>query len=196
MGRRRYALSFFIVAFVALTLALSLQFVVVRGISMEPTCHDGDFLICSRGGEIRRGDVVVLQDKSSTGLLCKRVIALSGDEITIHGNRVNVNDYMVQEPYLYTQEWTSGFSGVVPDNSVYVLGDNRTDSRDSRDFGYVSMDAVRGVLIFNVTKSLGVSYEMIRSSILGLLLFLVVLDIVNAFWLKFHKKQKQASEVI
>lgn len=187
MGRGRHFLGFLLVVLVAFSIGLSFQFVVVRGTSMEPTCHDGDFLICTLSKEISRGDIVVLKDNMADGLLCKRVIALAGDEVTLHGNRVNVNDYLVQEPYLYTQEWTSGFNGVVPSNSIYVLGDNRVDSRDSRDFGYVPVSSIKGVMCYNVTKSLGVSYKIIQRSIVALLFCLLAFDVLRLISAKFGR---------
>src|SRR5699024_4868128 len=97
-------------------------------------------------GDPERGDVVVFkplppgQDKP----YIKRVIGLPGDTIDIHDDAVYVNGTRLNEPYLQGQttndrncrpEYCDGY--VIPEGSIYVLGDNRNNSQDSRDFGAV-----------------------------------------------------------
>ncbi len=129
----------------------------VYGQSMEPNLHTDQRLIVEKltynrfvrqyfaieGPE--RGDVVVISINSNGGeLLIKRVIGLPGDVIEIRDNRVFVNSIPLEEPYL--GGITAGFYGpvVVPPLHIFVLGDNRNYSNDSRNFGTVPLKNVVG----------------------------------------------------
>lgn len=129
----------------------------VYGQSMEPNLHTDQRLIVEKISYNRylrqyfgvegpeRGDVVVIDlDTQSSELLIKRVIGLPGDVVKIHTGQVLVNDQALEEPYLTGV--TTGFYGptTVPPLHVFVLGDNRSFSNDSRSFGTVPLKAVVG----------------------------------------------------
>jgi len=125
---------------------------IVHGSSMVPTLHDGDrvFVVPYRGNTTPdRGDVVVLKGVGGTNeLLIKRVVALSGDKITVEKGRILVNDmYVHKSTNSYLPE---DFSRLIPNNELFVMGDNEGHSYDSRTFGPVPSTKVIGkaMLIF------------------------------------------------
>jgi signal peptidase I len=129
----------------------------IEGESMSPTFHDGGRVILNgayRFQSAHYGDVVVfdpphLSDKP----YIKRVIGLPGDAIDIHDGAVYRNGARLNEPYLEGAPTTCNHqphcSLVVPEGMVYVLGDNRPNSSDSRVFGPVDKDAVLGEVLFS-----------------------------------------------
>ena len=120
---------------------------VVDGTSMLTTLDTGDRVFVNklsyRLHEPNRGDVVVLHQigGSSERDLIKRVIALPGEEIEIKSCEVTIDGRRLEEPYLDPTVVTPGNCGgdygpqVVPDDSVFVMGDNRAGSSDSRALG-------------------------------------------------------------
>jgi signal peptidase I len=120
----------------------------VDGSSMEPTLHNGEFIIVNklayRLGEPRLGDVIVFRFPNDPGQdYIKRVIGVPGDRIEVSQGHVSVNGKMLDEPYIaampnYSGDWT------VPTDALFVLGDNRNNSSDSRNWGPVTMEAVIG----------------------------------------------------
>ncbi len=120
----------------------------IDGSSMEPNLHHGEFVIVSkinyRFGEPERGDVVVFDfPRNITQEYIKRVIGLPGEHILIEDGNVYVNEIILSEPYLimepqYEGEWD------VPENTLFVLGDNRNNSSDSHTWGTVPMSNVIG----------------------------------------------------
>ncbi|MFV1948389.1 MAG: signal peptidase I [Anaerolineales bacterium] len=120
----------------------------IDGSSMEPNLHHGEFVIVSkinyRIGEPERGDVVVFDfPRNITQEYIKRIVGLPGEQIRIEDGNVYVNGLLLTEPYLmkdphYEGEW------VVPENALFVLGDNRNNSSDSHNWGMVPMENVIG----------------------------------------------------
>ena len=146
--RRRLAIAQLGCIVFALYLAL-FNVSVVRGSSMAPGIHDGDRIVVDRFayllGTVARGDVVVLKYPLDPSLdYIKRVIGLPGDEIVIENGAVYVNGERLDEPYVEsTDPWARLSTRVLPAH-YFVLGDNRPRSSDSREFGQVPMDYVRG----------------------------------------------------
>ncbi|MEV7780461.1 signal peptidase I [Kitasatospora sp. NPDC088351] len=106
--------------------------------SMTPTLKVGDTVLARKidDGAVGRGDVVVFRDQVWGGeLMVKRVVAVGGDTVAITGgdHRLTVNGKPVDEPYLAAQSAESGtFSVEVPPGRLFLLGDNRQGSLDSR----------------------------------------------------------------
>ena len=134
---------------------------VVEGESMMPTLQDGNKLVVNKIGyhigELHRFDVIVFHANEEEDYV-KRIIGLPGDRIEYLEDQLYINGKKVNEPYLdkYREELlgerlTGNFTlqeitgeSVVPEGHIFVLGDNRLGSRDSREFGFVSVDQVVG----------------------------------------------------
>ena len=129
---------------------------IVNGGSMMNTLQNGDVLIISDFLYTpKQYDIVVLEDHT-TGYdhpLVKRVIAVAGDEVIVTESGIFVNGEPVRDDFVYIG--TDGYqyhpdSLTVPEGEIYVLGDHRDDSSDSRIFGSVSVDAVLGKVLFRL----------------------------------------------
>lgn len=115
--------------------------------SMLPTYKVDDLVIVARWKEPERGDIVFFDDIEEDHMTVKRCIALGGDRVRMEGGVVYVNDQPLTEDYILDEDPLFGDCPelVVPDGYMYVLGDNRNLSRDSRMFGCVPMTNVVGV---------------------------------------------------
>ena len=120
----------------------------VESISMLETVKPGELLMVSklayRNENYQRGDIVVFHFPGNPNEdYIKRVIGLPGDTITVQDEQVYINGYALTEPYIreapqYNGEWT------VPADALFVLGDNRNQSSDSHDWGFVPYENVFG----------------------------------------------------
>jgi signal peptidase I len=127
----------------------------VEGTSMLPMLEDQDRLFVSklayRVGEIHRGDVVVFQyPRDHTKSYIKRVIALPGDRLRIEQGQVYVNGKAVAEAYVPPrfEDSRSVNEMLLPVNDYWVMGDHRSISSDSRDFGPVDRELIYGKAAF------------------------------------------------
>lgn len=143
-----------IAAIAILISTLFLPVVQVVGTSMEPTLTDGDILVLVKSREYKRGEICCISWQNKK--LLKRIIALPGDVVEIKDNGdVYVNDKLTDEPYVSGK--TLGncdfeFPYQVPDGKLFVLGDHRATSIDSRSkaIGCVGKDQVVGHVLFKV----------------------------------------------
>jgi len=120
----------------------------VDGSSMEPNFYKDEYVIVNRlayqWAKPRQGEVIVFRyPKNPSQDLIKRVIGLPGDEVHILNSQVFVNGKLLDEPYIadvprYFGTWR------VPQDTLFVLGDNRNASYDSKDWGYVPLKNVIG----------------------------------------------------
>lgn len=136
--------------------AYVLQQFAVSGTSMYSTLHDGDRVLVNklsyRLHEPRRGDVVVLKTIESMGErdLIKRVVALPGETVEYRNCVLYIDGKTLVEPYLDPEVVTPDHCGggqvalTIPDDHVFVLGDNRGGSKDSRDLGPIEYDDIIG----------------------------------------------------
>ena len=121
----------------------------VSGMSMEPHIASGEFVLINtfayRVGAPQRGDIVAFRrDGDARGLFIKRVIGLPGDRVRVDRGTVFVNGGALPEPYVRYADGRTCAEVMVPRASVYVLGDNRADSEDSRFFGAIGDDRLFG----------------------------------------------------
>lgn len=137
---------------------------IVDGPSMQPTFHTGERVIVNEIlYDIRtpeRGEVIVFHVPSEGRDFIKRVIAVGGDTVKVEGDVVTVNGEVIDEPYIqdaieaahnnnqlynntdFPNETIT--EGTVPEGHVFAMGDNRSDSKDSRMIGYVPLEDIIG----------------------------------------------------
>lgn len=132
----------------------------VKGASMEPNFHTGDFILTSRitykFRPIERGDVIVLKSPKNPDIeYIKRVIGLPGETIMIKDGVVYINDKILQENYIsdITNLWEGGCvkNGepyYIPKDEVFVMGDNRPKSSDSREFCSIPIQSIVGQVFY------------------------------------------------
>ncbi len=144
-----------------LVLALLIFFVVntitgryeVQSISMEPTLHEGQYLIVSKitywFRSPERGDIVVLDPPNNQSEIpyIKRIVGLPGEHIQVRSGRLWVNGVVINEPYIsgppnYQQDW------ILDEDEYLVLGDNRNNSSDSHIWGALPYDNIIGKSVF------------------------------------------------
>jgi signal peptidase I len=131
-------------------------FSIVGGDSMEPNLHDREAVLYQRiVSEYRPGDVVSIRMPSGEYYV-KRVIAVGGDEVDLREGRVFVNGKELDDKWAGTETLESQGAIVYPykvrEGRLFVLGDNRKVSMDSRTFGEVSRRQVRGRLILHMGR--------------------------------------------
>jgi len=126
----------------------------VDGFSMRPTLQDGEYILVSKLayklGEPQRGDIVVfIFPVNPEEDLIKRVIGLPGDTISVQGGVLSINGVAMDEPYISAPPAYDGTWQVAP-GELFVLGDNRNDSRDSHQWGLLPIENVigRAVVIY------------------------------------------------
>jgi signal peptidase I len=124
----------------------------VSGLSMAPQIASGEYVLIDtlsyKFVRPARGDVIAFRhstDPESDGsIFIKRVIGLPGDRVSIDRGNVYVNGKRLDEPYVEFHDDRSYPLVVVPEGALYVLGDNRADSEDSRYFGCIPEQSVIG----------------------------------------------------
>ncbi|HVR47072.1 MAG TPA: signal peptidase I [Candidatus Binatia bacterium] len=121
----------------------------VSGLSMEPYIRSGEYVLINtfayRLAQPRRGEIVAFRhDSDSRGVFIKRVVGLPGDRIRIVRGQVYLNGAKLDEPYVQHADDHTFAETTVPAATVYVLGDNRAESEDSRFFGPVTDDRLIG----------------------------------------------------
>lgn len=137
---------------------------VVKGASMQPNFYDSEYLIIDeltyRFREPERGEVVVFHPPTKAGGIepsaqyyIKRIIGLPGEKVEVHNGVITIynddhpNGVVLDEPYI--GEYTDGdISRPIPENEYFLLGDNRTNSLDSRVFGPVPISNIIGKVWF------------------------------------------------
>ena len=122
---------------------------VVTDISMFPTLPEGGYYFINkyiyRFTPPQRGDIVVLHPHKETQWhYVKRVVGLAGETLQILSGLVYVNGRLLEEPYAFGKTQPDLGPIQIPKKSCYVMGDNRENSEDSREFGYVPLDNIEG----------------------------------------------------
>ena len=159
-GRKRFlkllyntAASLIVVAAVAVLVSmLFLPVLRVTGTSMTPTLESDELVVCRKFGNYEKGDIVAFYHNNK--ILLKRIIGVSGDIINIDDNgNVTVNGKKIDEPYIDAP--SKGVCDIklpyqVPENRVFVMGDHRSDSIDSRtkEIGCIAEEMIVGKVIW------------------------------------------------
>ena len=148
---------------IAGTILLFFKPIVVKQESMQPTFYSEDYIVVSRQaynlfGDVERGDVIVfesklLDERGEQKHLIKRVIGVGGDTVEIKDGYVYVNGEEVEEPYV-AEEGMAGEMGsiTVEEGKLFVMGDNRRVSQDSRspELGQVDEDSIVGKVVLRI----------------------------------------------
>ena len=152
-------------------LLLLLTFVVrivgVKGDSMLPTLRNGDRLLLScLSTQYTQGDIVVI-DRYTEDALIKRVIAIENDVVSIEDGEVYINGQQLSEPYIQGITVNKDFNetAVVPKGCVFVMGDNRSDSRDSRmdEIGMISQKDIVGKVLVTIWPPSSIDLDFLKS---------------------------------
>ena len=155
-GVARFALDLLETLALSLVLFLAINAVIARirveSISMEPTLYPGEFIVVNKlayhSGGYQRRDVIVFKSPNDPHQqYIKRVIGLPGEKVVISGGKVYINGNPLEEPYImsppaYNEKWD------VPQDSLFVLGDNRNRSSDSHVWGMVPITDIIGKALF------------------------------------------------
>lgn len=132
----------------------------VKGASMDPTFATGDYIFTSKitykFRPQHRGDIIVFKSPKNPDIeYIKRIIGLPGDKVVVEQGEVYVNGIKLDEGYISakTNTWDGGFvkdgeTVVVPAGEIFVMGDNRPRSSDSREFGTVPLSSIIGQVFY------------------------------------------------
>lgn len=131
--------------------------------SMYPTLKVGDTVFVSRvynPERLKTGDIVVFKPKDNKDKLIKRLIGKPGDVVVLHGGKVSVNGKYLKEEYVENNMEDFSQVYVVPEGCYFFLGDNRTNSKDSRYWSnpYVEEECILGKAYFRYTSLKDITY--------------------------------------
>ena len=151
-----FAQSILIGFILALAISLVIKPVRVVGVSMDNTLHNGQRLFVFRqayiGDKSPKNNDIVVVDTDEFGKdkkIIKRVIATEGQSLKIEGSDVYLDEKLLDEPYIKEQmnpEWDI-YIEKIPENKIFIMGDNRNNSGDSRHIGLVDEKDVYGKVI-------------------------------------------------
>lgn len=121
----------------------------VDGDSMKNTLKNGDILLLYKLGSINRLDIIVLDEEKDNEKIIKRVIGLPGETVAIKKGKIYINDKVIDDEYAYGE--TSDYDKVTLEGDEYfILGDNRLISKDSRYFGPIKENEIKGKIVFRL----------------------------------------------
>lgn len=175
---RRIVDTFLPAVIVSVIVFIIFQFVLLNGTvpsgSMEPTINTGNLILSNRLAFINEepevGNIVVFWSEEHEKLLVKRVIGVAGDTIELKDGKVYINGDLVVEAYTQGETWSASGNDqtfVVPEGKLFVMGDNRENSADSRYFKdtFISVDSVKGeaFLHYSLGGDDGIYVKTLRS---------------------------------
>lgn len=121
----------------------------VDGDSMKNTLKNGDILLLYKLSSIDRFDIIVLDEEKDNEKIIKRVIGMPGETVVIKKGKIYINDKVIDDEYAYGE--TSDFDKVtLADDEYFILGDNRLISKDSRYFGPIKDNEIKGKIVFRL----------------------------------------------
>lgn len=142
---------------ISLYIGLNFNLIRISGVSMNPTYQNNDLVLSYKNTDnIQKGDIVVIDSSRflKEDLIIKRVIATGGDTISVKQGKVTLNGKTLNESYINQPktELDDAYDvpkTTVPKGKVFVLGDNRPFSLDSRAFGMVNISDIKSVVIYD-----------------------------------------------
>lgn len=154
-ARTVVSLSAQVVALALIAMAFFMRTSPVDGLSMEPRVHAGDIVLINtlayRFGHVERGDVVAFRhDAPNPETYIKRVVGLPGERVEIRDGVVRIDGRVLPEPYVRFPDRRSAPALTVPAGAYYVLGDNRAESDDSRNWGPLRRSDVVGKALVGI----------------------------------------------
>lgn len=122
----------------------------VASTSMEPTVPEGSIVLLYRQGEVSRDSLVAFENPAGGGTVLKRVVAVGGQTVAIEDARLYVDGTEVNEPYVDHSRIDGTYFGpvTVPEGHVFVMGDNRDTSIDSREFGSLPRGSISATVLW------------------------------------------------
>lgn len=164
-----------IIIIVKLVQAFLIQPFIVDGASMLPTYHNQEFLLVDKLSYSihtpHRGDIMIFKLYENTNNpyegkhLIKRVIGLPGERVVVHNsittiyNKENPNGFILPEPFVTYKDPTKDTDTTLGDHHYFVMGDNRAQSYDSRDWGELDDANIKGQVLFRLYPFKTASYE-------------------------------------
>lgn len=128
--------------------------IIVNGESMENTLHNNDLMILDKLsyhlGEIKRFDIIVIEREDD--YIIKRVIGLPGETVEYRDNQLYINEQSIKEDFMHERTYDFKLSDIdvetIPEDMYFVMGDNRTNSTDSRYIGLIPKNKIWGKTSF------------------------------------------------
>ena len=145
----------FVVVLITVVVIRNCNPVIVSGQSMKPTLNNGELLFGDKSftvDDLKRGTIIVFKDPADeNSSLIKRIVGLPGETIEITGGRIQINGELIQDPSskagtAATEPRNLGRPLTLKENEFAVLGDNRGNSFDSRDFGAINFRDIKYVI--------------------------------------------------
>ncbi len=175
-----------IIAIILYILSVFFGFYIVSGDSMEPSFYNGDEGIYLKGkyANVKEGDVVLVHDPDTDEGIIKRCIAVGGDTVSMEKGVLYVNGEAVDEEYTLVPMGEHDYIDEIKlsEDEIYVMGDNRGKSYDSRLFGALDIDGVDGVSVINLSKH-GLNREII--------IFVIVLAFLVTLFISLFQRRKE-----
>lgn len=142
------------------------------GMSMYPTIKDNTVLVVNKLKTPSYGDIVTIYSDELDKILLKRVIGFEGDKISIKNGIVYRNGERLSEDF--NKDITTNLNYIVESNHVFVMGDNRNNSTDSRELGAIPANNIKGTVILNtgILKSVFIPTSFIIMGVLLLYAFI------------------------
>ena len=160
LKERRFDIFSRVLLILSITIFLIFRFVTpkfdVDGISMQPTLYNSDVILTMNTQDVKRNDIVVFDSQKMTHnpeerLAIKRVIGISGDKIKIVDGVTYLNGEILKEDYISAINVGDNVEEfVLPNGYLYLMGDNRLNSLDSRTYGMIPQSLVKSKLLYNI----------------------------------------------
>lgn len=166
----------------------------VSGPSMNPTFTTGDLVLIKKNTKsLKRFDKVVAYSNDLEKELCKRVVGLPNDTVVITNGVLRVNNKVIKEDYIYDKNWNDGtvLNVKLGKNEVFLLGDNRNDSTDSRELGTFKTENINGIIVADLTRTFGIT----KAKYIFILVVMSVFAVLELIITGIERKREKNREI-